>query len=226
MSLYEWGLKALPEGSDSPSRLGLAAKRLGYDGIIICNSDPRIVFRPKAASMINGIDVIFGAEVGAIDPRALRGRIASLRAKYPFIIVHGGSEEMNRAACENPDVDVLIHHEGSRHGLGIAAARAARLNQVAIGFDLSPMIHLRGSSRSRWLDVLGRNLKLVRKFDLGIMITSEARSHLDLRTPRGLIALAKIAGFESSEAKEALSLPARILELNKRSWVGPGVEIL
>ncbi len=226
MSFYEWDIKALPEGSDSVSRLGLAAKHLGYDGIIICNLEPRNIFRPDASKKIKGISISFGARVVANTPRSMINCVENLRARYPFIAVHGGSKEINRAACENPNVDVLLHPEDGKYILEISSARAAKLNQVAIGIDLSPLIRLRSSSRSKWLDILRRNLDLIRKFDLDIMITAGCRSHLDLRAPRDLLALAEIAGFEPSEAERAMCLPAKILDLNMRSWAGPGVELL
>jgi ribonuclease P/MRP protein subunit RPP1 len=225
MSFYEWGIKALPEGSDSPSRLGLVAKQLGYDGIIICNSEPSTIFQPEAAAEIRGIEVSFGALAAADSPRMLRSLVAAMRPNYNFIAACVCSSEMNRAACEDSNVDVLLH-SGEKYVLEIAAARAARLNQVAIGIDLSSMIRLRGTARSKWLDALRRNMDLIRKFDLDIMITAGPRSHLDLRTPRDLLALAEIAGFDASEAKEALHLPGRILELNRRIWADKGVEIL
>jgi ribonuclease P/MRP protein subunit RPP1 len=224
MSFYEC-LKAFPEGSDTPSRLALAAKRLGWQGIIICNEDPRSVFQIKAAEKVNGIGIATGAEVTAQNARALRSRVSALRARYPFIAVRGDTEELIRAVCEDANVDLLLLGKVWRP-LGIAQARAAELNQIAIGFDLSPLIRLRGSSRSRWMEVAKRNLELARKFDLGRAITAGARSHLDLRSPRDLVALAEVVGFEPSEAEEALKLPARLLELNKRNWIGPGVELL
>jgi ribonuclease P/MRP protein subunit RPP1 len=225
MSYYEC-LKALPEGSDSASRLALAAKRLGYQGLIVCNAEPEKIFRPDAASKVMGIDMAFGAEVMAANPRILKSRITSLRSRFPLILVLGSSDEIIRAACEDPNVDVLVHTDEGRRPLGIAAARAAEQNQVAIGFDLSPLIRLRGSYRARWLDIQRRNIELSRKFDLSMIITANARSHLDLRSPRDLMALAEVAGFEHSEAEEALKLPGKLLALNKRSWLGPGVELL
>jgi ribonuclease P/MRP protein subunit RPP1 len=225
MSYYEC-LKALPEGSDSASRLALAARRLGYQGLIICNAEPEKIFRPDAASRVTGIDVAFGAEVTAANSRVLKSRISSLRSHFPYILVNGCSDEMIRAACENPSVDVLMHMDERRRPLGIAAARAAEQNQVAVGFDLSPLIRLRGSYRARWLDIQRRNIELVRKFDLSVIITANARSHMDLRSPRDLMALAEVAGFEPSEARAALELPGKLLALNKRSWLGPGVELL
>ena len=129
-------------------------------------------------------------------------------------------------ASEGPHVDLHLHPCGVRHPLGITAARAAGQNQVAIGLGLSPMIHLRGHNRARWMEALRHNLELVRKFHLRPAITAGAASHLDLRSPRELMALAQVAGFEAQEAREALSLPGRLLELNRRNWAGPGVEIL
>ncbi|MFB3765793.1 MAG: RNase P subunit p30 family protein [Methanotrichaceae archaeon] len=226
MSFYEWGIRALPEGSDSPSRLGFAAKHLGYNGIIICNLEPRNIFRPDASRKIKGISISFGALVAASTPRSMIAHVENSRQRYPFIAVRGGSKEINRAACENPFVDVLLHPEDGKHILEISSARAAKLNRVAMGVDLSPLIRLRGGSRSKWLDILRRNLDLIRKFDLDIMITAGCRSSLDLRAPRDLMAMAEIAGLEPSEAERAMSLPAKILDLNMRSWAGPGVELL
>ncbi len=225
MSFYEC-LKALPEGSDSASRFALAAKHLGYRGIIVCNAEPEKIFWPRAVSDIKGIDVAFGVQVNVSNPRMLKSRISSLRSRYPFISVQGSTDEVIRAACEDPSVDVLIPSDEARRPLGIAAVKAAKQNQVAVGFDLSPLIRLRGSSRSRWLDIQRRNIELARKFDLSMIITTNSRSHLDLRSPRDLLAMAEIAGFEHSEARDALKLPDRLLALNRRNWLGPGVELL
>ena len=227
MSYFESCLHSLPEGSDSPSRMAMVARRLGYDGIIICNHTGYEKFlQPSAVREVKGINVAFGIEIVANNHRSMRSRVDAARARFPFVAVHGGSEEMNKAACEDPNVDALFHPEEGRKVLGIAAARAAQMNQVAIGFDLRPLIRLRGSSRSKWLQVVQRNLNLARKFELSMIITSGSRSRYDLRAPRELLALAEIAGFEGREAKDALRYPAGVLELNSRRWAGPGVEIL
>jgi len=225
MSFYEC-LNAFPEGAASASRMALTAKGLGYQGIIICNKEPNKLFMPQAVDRIKGIEVAIGAEVAASGSKALKSRILALRTRYPFLIVRGGTEEIIRLASEDPNVDLLMHPCNVRHPLAIATARAAKLNQVCIGFDLSPMHHLRGSSRARWLEAVRRNLQLVRKFELCPVITASANSHLDLRSPRDLVALAEVAGFEPDEAREALSRPGRLLALNRRKWVGPGVELL
>ncbi|TRZ67690.1 MAG: hypothetical protein D4Q77_02600 [Methanothrix sp.] len=227
MSYYECNVRSLPEGSDSPSRLALVARRLGYSGLIICNrSTNGPLFGADAAEKIDNIDVARGVELVASNPRALHSRTAALRARFDFLVVCGGPEKIDRAACEDPKVDLLLRPQERAKRLGIAAARAARDNQVATGIDLGHMIHLRGGARTRWAETVHQDLKLIRKFDLGLMITAGPRSHLDLRAPRELIALAGMVGLEDYEAKEALCLPETILGLNRRRWAGPGVEML
>jgi ribonuclease P/MRP protein subunit RPP1 len=227
MNFYECNLHALPDGLDSASRLALAAKRLGYSGIVITNhTTTGRPFRSDAANLVGGIEVVIGSEIVAKDQRALHARTTSLREKADFIAVHGGDEKINRAACEDPNVDLLAHPHEERSGIGVAAAKAARDNQVAIALDLGPVIRLRGGSRVRWMEVVRRDLNLIEKFDLDLMISTGARSHLDLRSPRDLVALAALLGVERVRAVEALALPKSIIDLNRRRWASTGVEIL
>jgi len=100
------------------------------------------------------------------------------------------------------------------------------LNQVAVGLDLSPMIRMRGVQRSRWIDRFRRNLQIVEKFELAVMLTVSPRSHLDERAPREMIALACAAGMDEDDASLALSYPGRLMDLNCRRWISPGVELL
>jgi ribonuclease P/MRP protein subunit RPP1 len=227
MNFFACGLHALPDGSDSPSRLAFVARRLGYSGMVICNhTGTGKPFGKEAARKVDRIEVGWGIEVVANNPRVLHSRITSMRDQTEFLAVHGGPDSINRAACEDSKVDMLAHPEDGRRSLSIVAARAASDNKVAIGFDMRPMIQLRGSARSRWLNIFHRNLLLARKFDLEIIITTEPRSHFDLRAPREMIAMAKLAGMEEWEAEAALRYPKKILELNRKRWAGPGVELV
>jgi len=227
MSYYECNLHALPEGSDSPSRLALVAKRLGYAGIIVCNhSSSGPVIGTDGAKSVGGIEVAWGTELVAKNPQVLHQKVASMRGRVDFLAVHGGQDKINRAACEDPNVDLLVHPQKDGKKLGVAAAKAAKDNQVAIGLDLGPLIKFRGGSRIRWMNTIQKDLALIRKFDLGLMITAGAYSHLDLRAPRELAALANLLGLEGEVAKDALAFPGSILALNRKKWILPGVELL
>jgi ribonuclease P/MRP protein subunit RPP1 len=217
----------MPEGTSSASRHALVSSRLGYQGLIICNHTAyEDVFMATAALLMPKIEVVFGAEVVARDQRELYSRLSHLRERYPILAVHGGPDAINRAACDNPKVDVLLHPTEGKDGLTIAAAKSARDNQVAIGFNLWPMVKLRGPQRSRWLSGIRRGIILSRKFELRTVLTLSAGSHLDLRAHREMISLAVVAGMDEHEAEEALAFPGELIELNRRTWLAPGVELL
>lgn len=227
MRSYEPNLHSLPDGSSSASRLALAAKRLGYSGIIITNhTTSGWPLGVEAARLVGGIEVAIGAEIVASDQRSLHSKATSLRDRAAFLAVHGGDEKINRAACEDPNVDLLAHPHRGRAGIGVAGAKAARDNQVAIALDLSSMIILRGPARVRWMETVRRDLNLIEKFDLPLMMTTGARSHLDLRSPRDLTALAGLLGLDRERALEALALPESILDLNRRRWTSVWVELV
>lgn len=212
----------MPQGSSSPSRMAIVARRLGFSGIIVMsiNGDLQGL---DAAHRIGGISITGGVEVTSKDPRSLKGRISSLRDRYPFLAVHATSEPLLLEALDDPRVDLVVN---SGFRLTVPEARSAKRNHVALAIDLQPMIRLRGASRSRWLDLQRYNVRVARKFGIPLMITASPRSHLDLRAPRDMIAMAKILGISREEAIDALRLPGRILDMNQRRWASPGVEVI
>ncbi|MBC7079274.1 MAG: hypothetical protein H5T42_02195 [Methanothrix sp.] len=221
---YEPRVHVMPQGSSSPSRMALVARRLGFSGIIVMsiNGSGDLQWL-EAAQRIGGITVSSGVEVVSKDPRSLKGRISSLRDRYHFLAVHATSEPLFREAFADPRVDLVVN---SGFRLTVPPARSAKRNQVALAIDLQPMIRLRGISRSRWLDLQRYNVRVARKFGIKMMLTVSPRSHLDLRAPRDMIAMAQILGISREEALEALRLPGRILDMNRRRWASPGVEVL
>lgn len=221
---YEPRVHVIPQGSSSPSRMALVARRLGFTGIIVMSINGSGDLQGlDAAHRIGGISIASGVEVVSKDPRSLRGRISSLRDRYHFLAVHATSESVLREALDDPRVDLVVN---SGFRLTVPEARSAKRNQVALAIDLQPMIRLRGGSRSRWVDLQRYNVRIARKFGIGMMITASPRSHLDLRAPRDLISMARILGISRDEAIDALRLPGRILDMNRRRWASPGVEVL
>ena len=144
--------------------------------------------------------------------------------------MHGGSEAVNRAALENPRVDILNHPAFDKSsGLNQVLAKAAAENGVAIGLTLRPLLHSRGSRRIRLLSDLRANLDLARKYDVSLVLSSDAMSCFDLRSPMETLALAEVCGLEEDEALEAIStVPEKILSRNRPGpgYIREGVEVL
>lgn len=218
---YDFCVHAVPDGENTIEQLTALSRHFGYSGITLANhSDKLPQSRPELPST-NEFEVFRGIELVEENPSKLHGLIGKFRKSVDVLIVHGGSETINRAALENPRVDILNHPAFDKSsGLNQVLAKAAAENDVAIGLTLRPFLHSRGPRRVRLLSDLRANLDLARKYDVPLILSSDAVSCFDLRSPMEALALAEICGLEEHEALEAMTtVPERIIS---RSRPGPG----
>jgi len=201
------GVHAFPEGADTPKRLNLTAYRLGLSQIIVTAHSPYWAQFPDSSLPL-------GVEIVATTVRDLRKKIASFRDISTVISVHGGDERINRAACKDDRVDVLMHPERGKHsGINQVTAKLAEKNEVALGFSLDYFWKTEELERSRLLAFQRRNVSLCQKFGVPVVVTSGAYSHLDLRAPRQLKALARLLLLTDGESDTALStVPLNIIK--------------
>ncbi|MBN2110197.1 MAG: ribonuclease P protein component 3 [Methanosarcinaceae archaeon] len=217
-----------PESSDKVEELAAIAKHLGYSGIAINypddHKDLNVTVVPE------GIELFSGVMIRTQNASKLHGIVEKYRNKVDIITVNGGNESVNRAAVENPRVDLLTHlNTGQESGFNHVLAKAASDNRVAISFDLGDLIRFRGGSRVHALSNLRKNLQLVRKYDVPFILTSSPVSCYDMRAPRELIALASLFGMSREEAISGLStIPETLISRNRppEGYLYEGVQVI
>lgn len=129
-----------------------------------------------------------------------------------FLIIEGISEERNRKAVENKQVDILLSPEraGKKDrlrqrdsGLNHVLCALARDNNVAIGFNFSDVLNAENLA-----EVLGRmmqNVRLCRKYKVRMVLASFAKNPWEMRYARDLMAFGQVLGMTPKEAKKALN---------------------
>jgi len=202
------------------SNLAFEAQRLGYSGIAIIQSSKNYNSQKSAEikEIRENFNIWSGVEIYAKNPEDLKNKVGKYRAKEDVIIVNGGNLKINRAACEDPRIDILAHPYKNRRDSGInhILAKKASENKVAIELSLQPLIKTRFSLRSKLLSQFRQIIKLHRKFGFPTIISSNAYSKYDLRTPKDIIALANCFEMTSKEAEDSLwKNPINIIERNK-----------
>jgi len=206
---YDLCIHSRPECTDSPERLKLLSNKYGFTNIAITNHST--YWQP-----LESTDIILGIELVAKSAQMLRNLISIYRDKVTILTVHGGDERINRVACSDSRVDVLIHPEsGTSNGLNHTLAKFAKRNDVAIGFSLDYLWRHRGYYRAKLLSLQRKNFSICRKFALKIVLTSGALSLYDLKAPREVEALSRYIGMDGTESESALSTIPRTI-LNKR----------
>ncbi|WP_340818795.1 ribonuclease P protein component 3 [Methanolobus sp. WCC4] len=225
---YDLNVHTVPEGKNTIEEMAALAKHFGYTGVAVTN--PFNSCKPERSTVIDGLDIISGVELRTENASKLHGLVGKFRQTVDVIVVHGGSESINRAAVENSNVDILSNFGSMKdNGLNHVLAKSASDNDVAISFDLSHIIGLRGGRRVRALSNFRNDLRIIRKYDVPFVLTSNAGSLYDMRAPRELMALASLFGMTREEALKGLSdVPENILKRNRPSenHVFEGVEIV
>ena len=194
------------------------AKRLGYSGIaLIQDSNTSKAEQRNIKRIDEDFTILRGFEINAKNPEDLKKNIQKFRGKKDVLIVNGGNIKINRAACEDPRVDILANPFKNRRDSGInhIIAKNAAENGVAIEIDVRGIIKTRSSARAKILSNLRQIIKLKRKFKFPVITTCNAHSIYDLRAPGDVIILLKNLGMTMQEADDSLSLyPLHIMERN------------
>lgn len=222
-------------------KLAAEAKRMGYSGVSIvinsseCNEKPELIRKLRKVTENFEDDDKFhiqlGVEIHAKNPEELKKKVRNFRKKADIILVHGGDIKINRAATEDPRIDILSHPYRSRYDSGInhvLAVKAAE-NRVAMEINLKYFLLTRPSQRHRVLTQFRQMVKLHRKYDFPMIITSDASSIYDLRAPRDVISLTSCFGMTDEESIGALStIPQDIMARDKirDEIVAPGVRLI
>jgi ribonuclease P/MRP protein subunit RPP1 len=209
LKFYDLNVHAYPETEVSAEEMLSIAKRYGYASIALTNHDESIHKEMTSESIFTGV------EIRAHSVAELKRKIRIHWGKVTVLAVHGGDDVVNRAALEDPRVDILVHPygEAGEGELNHISVRYAAENGIALDFNINALIQSRRGTRARILMKMRELVKLVRKYKAPRILTSNAHSIYDLRAPREMIALASLFGMEREEATRALSeFPQAIVE--------------
>ncbi|MGF7118237.1 ribonuclease P protein component 3 [Methanobacterium oryzae] len=214
-------------------QLAKEAKRLGYNGVALIQSSKN--YSNEDLSDVTEIEDDFkifkGIEIFAKNPEDLKKKVQKFRPKVDVLIVNGGNVKINRAACENSQVDILAHPYKNRRDSGInhVLARKASENEVAIELSINSMLKTRSSVRVKTLSQFRQIINLQRKFKFPLIIGSNAHSIYGLRTPQDIITLTKCFDMDLNETIDSLSqTPINIIKKSKirKNIIVKGVKIV
>ncbi len=209
-------------GENTTEEMGDIAKKLGIDGIGVCR------FYSTKADLVwgmpsLGMDLV---KVIILKPKAageLEKMASVVRNSAEIVAVYGGDYDINRAACENSMIDILMHPELGRNDSGIdhICARAAAENSVAIEINFREILESYKNRRAIILGSMKRNIRLCNKYSTPVITASGAHTRWTMRSGRELAAITHLLGMELSAAIDTVSLiPENIVLTNRKKLKG------
>ncbi|QAU11890.1 ribonuclease P [Halorubrum sp. BOL3-1] len=246
--MYE-AVHARPGGEATVARHAATAARHGYDGVIVrtrealdavgadgdssegdsggADGHESPVRDPAALSEEYGIDVVDAVEIDADDPTSASGAVGNFRTDRTVVCVVGGDDALNRFAVEQPGVDALVRPMSGSGEFNHVLAKAARDNGVRVEFDFGPALRATGGKRVRALSDLRKLREIVSHYDAPYVVSANARSHLQLRAPRGVVAVGEAVGFDAEAVREGLQAWGDLVDRNRErrseAFIEPGV---
>jgi ribonuclease P/MRP protein subunit RPP1 len=206
-------------GENTVEEIAELAKRLGIGGIGIVQYYPNSSDLPA----VDGIDIVKCTMIKAGNVNDLNDMIAKARNKCEVLMVHGGDYDINRAACENPMVDVLCHPELGRKDSGFdhICAKAANENSVAVEINFRQILDSYKKNRIYVLSAMKKNVNLYKKYNVSVVTASGAVTKWGLRSGRELSAISNLLGLDLGNAIDTTSLiPETIVSQNREKLAG------
>lgn len=179
------------------------------------------------------VEILQGVELKAKNADELRRFVDKFRDIADLIIVTGGELDVNRAACENPKVNILSCPEKQRKdsGLDHVMAKLASENKVAIELCFRDYLQAYKKIRTYVLTHMRRNVLLCQQFETPLIVTSGAENLWDMRSGRELATLATNCGLERERAVRTVTetprwVIDRVKQIKSPEYVAAGVEIV
>ncbi len=186
-----------PAGDSSLKRMALEARELGFDSIVAVET-PR--------QMLGDMRVLSGAVIREPQIKDVIAAVKKKERSTDVIFVNAGDNPFNRAVLTLRGVHVLRHiHKTHRSSFDHVTARIAAERQIALDIDIYPLVHLKGVHRQRALRWYEDLMRLRKHYPFPLTLSSNARSVLDLRSPRELINLCALFGMSPEDVESALS---------------------
>ncbi len=163
----------------------------------------------------------------------LKKCIKALRERVVLLAVYGGDYEINRKACEDSRVDILLHPYLERKDCGVDeyCLKKARENEIAMGITLHYILNAHRKHRIALLQNIAELLRLCHELRCPVIACSFAASIFELRDPRAAASLLNVLGYELDKAIKAVSsFPRAVVERNLKILTGKiplrGVEVV
>ena len=206
-----------------------SAGLLGWSGICLVkefDSD----FKSFAAEVAvagkdSGVEVLVGALINPKGAEEVQKKARSAVEVADLVLVSGGSEEINRAASECWEVDILCHPERvegrdlmdqRNSGLDDVMVRFMAERGIAIELDFSGLLNSYGFGRAQILGRMRQNIMLARKYGAPLIITSGATDVFGLRTPQDFLSVCLSIGMDEGHAKKVLEeWPSMLVKKSK-----------
>jgi ribonuclease P/MRP protein subunit RPP1 len=192
-----------PVGNSSVRRMAVDAGTLGFGGIVVPGAEPGVY---------HGVRIIPATIISETDIRKVTAQVKKRGNGDTLFFVDAGDNGFNRAVLAQKGVHAIRRvHRTPKNAFDHVAARLAAENGIAVDIDLSPLIQEKGTIRQKVLSRYNDLMRLYSRYHFSLIISSNACSVLDLRSPDEICLICTLFGMDVEDTNKALQTVGTLL---------------
>ncbi len=165
------------------------------------------------------IDLVSAVEITKGTKGKIKTQLDNVRKQADIVFVSSKDKRAMRAAPDLDGVDIISHAFVDQ-----SSARDCAEKGIALEINLKDILSVYGMKRANLISKIKFDLRMARKYDTPLIVTSGASDIYGLRSPKQLTAFAECIGFKTKEAKKAVfKTPKEIVERNRKRQGGKSV---
>lgn len=191
--------------TDSRERILKTASKLGFSALFAVG---------ERRGVGEGVEVFSRVNLEGGRLVHMKKSLGKVRGRGDLVAAPCISREVAVWAARNPDVDILYFPSIECYKyLDKSLVRLSQEGRAAIELSLAPLFVSDGVKRVRAFSVLRKAASILLEEGAVFFITREPRSDYEIRSPTGIIAIARLLGIPREAALKALSFyPFLMLE--------------
>jgi len=202
-----------PVGTASVRRMAMEAGALGFGSIVVPG---------EVAGVYHGVRIIPAVIISEADLRRVIGQIRRHANSGNLVFVDAGDNGFNRAVLAQKGLNAIrCLHQIPKKAFDHISARLAYENSIAVEIDLYPLIHEKGIFRQRVLNRYNDLMRLHSRYHFPLILSSNACSVLDLRSPDEIRLLCSLFGMEKDDTNWALQTVSTLISPVESVMVAP-----
>lgn len=185
-----------PGGDSSVRRMALEARELGFDSIVAVGAE---------SGTLSGVGIIGGRILQGTQVREIQAGLKKNAPGSVITMVNAGDYAFNRAVMNLGGIRILKGVQASpKNSFDHILARIAAERNIAVDLDFAPVFLERGYARQKALHRYADLVRLQDRFGFPFTLSSGARSVLEMRSTRQLVALGALFGLDEKGIHLAL----------------------
>ena len=226
-------LRPLPGDISELKKMLCSAINLGYGGVSFTMNNTFHDMKEKCQEMC--LDFISRVDLKPRNVVELKSSLRHLRRRFEIIAVECLTKSVARQAAKDHRVDILSFSPFSyiRGKIRFDRQEASLASESNCNYEVnaSDILNLTPPACARLLSIVRGEIENARRYNIPILISSGAESHLHMREPRGMAALLDLVGVGEEEGLDMIStVPWRLVELNRLKlspkFISPGVRVV